>query len=251
MLTSRQLQVLSVGLLLVCLAARADVSLAEVVLADADLQAGQAYPITISDNLSEDDYLGDLPKVLTVSRLSQSIADAPSAVTVIDRATIRATGAVDIPELFRLVPGMYVGTNAGYVYNTNHAVSYHGMNTAYPGNMQVLINGRSVYTPLFGGVKWSELPIAMMDIERIEITRGPNAASYGANAFAATVNILTSTPSETPANTVLATHGNGRNEAFYRYAGKAGDLAIGKMMAWMTVMILNAHDLPVRKRIIS
>ena len=223
MLTSRQLQVLSVGLLFVSLAARADVALAEVVLADADLQAGQAYPI--ADHLSEDDYLGDLPKVLTVSRLSQSIADAPSAVTVIDRATIRATGAVDIPELFRLVPGMYVGTNAGYVYNTNHAVSYHGMNTAYPGNMQVLINGRSVYTPLFGGVKWSELPIALMDIERIEITRGPNAASYGANAFAATVNILTSTPSETPANTALATHGNGRNEAFYRHAGKTGDLA--------------------------
>ena len=223
MLTSRQLQVLSVVLLFVSLAARADVALAEVVLADADLQAGQAYPI--ADHLSEDDYLGDLPKVLTVSRLSQSIADAPSAVTVIDRATIRATGAVDIPELFRLVPGMYVGTNAGYVYNTNHAVSYHGMNTAYPGNMQVLINGRSVYTPLFGGVKWSELPIALMDIERIEITRGPNAASYGANAFAATVNILTSTPSETPANTALATHGNGRNEAFYRHAGKTGDLA--------------------------
>ena len=183
------------------------------------------YPVAFSDELSEDDYLGALPKVLTVSRLSQSVADAPSAVTVIDRATIRASGAIDIPELFRLVPGMYVGVNAGYVYNTNHAVSYHGMNTAYPGNMQVLINGRSVYTPLFGGVKWSELPIALMDIERIEITRGPNAASYGANAFAATVNILTSTPSETPANTVLATHGNGRNEAFYRHAGKTGDLA--------------------------
>ncbi len=192
---------------------------------DKEKDAQMPYPVALSDGLSEDDYLGELPKVLTVSRLSQSVADAPSAVTVIDRATIRASGAIDIPELFRLVPGMYVGVNAGYVYNTNHAVSYHGMNTAYPGNMQVLINGRSVYTPLFGGVNWSELPIALMDIERIEITRGPNAASYGANAFAATVNILTSTPSETPANTVLATHGNGRNEAFYRHAGKTGDLA--------------------------
>ena len=212
---ARLLQVLCIGLLLASLSARADV----------DLEAQQVYPIAFADNLSEDDYLGELPKVLTVSRLAQSVADAPSAVTVIDRATIRASGAVDIAELFRLVPGMYVGVNAGYVYNTNHAVSYHGMNTAYPGNMQVLINGRSVYTPLFGGVKWSELPIALMDIERIEITRGPNAASYGANAFAATVNILTLTPSETPANTVLATHGNGRNEAFYRHAGKTGDLA--------------------------
>jgi iron complex outermembrane recepter protein len=186
--------------------------------------AEEAYPIVLADNLSEDDYLGELPKVLTVSRLAQSVADAPSAVTIIDRATIRASGAVDIPELFRLVPGMYVGTNAGFVYNTNHAVSYHGMSTAYPGNMQVLINNRSVYTPLFGGVKWSELPVALIDIERIEITRGPNAASYGANAFAATINIITSTPAETPANTLLATHGNGRNEAFYRHAGRHADL---------------------------
>ena len=56
-------------------------------------------------NLSEDDYIGEVPKVLTVSRLAQSKEDSPSAVTVIDRETIRASGIVDIPELFRLVPG--------------------------------------------------------------------------------------------------------------------------------------------------
>ena len=189
-------------------------------------EGNSAWPqFLASENLSEDDYIGEVPKVLTISRLSQSLADSPSAVTVIDHETIRASGAVDIPELFRLVPGMYVGTNAGFVYNTNHAVSFHGMNSAYVGNMQVLINGRSVYSPLFGGVNWSELPVALMDIERIEITRGPNAASYGANAFSATINILTLTPSETPTNSVLVTHGNGRNEAFYRHAGKAGSLA--------------------------
>lgn len=173
--------------------------------------------------LTEYDYLGDVPRVLTVSRLAQNVADAPSAVTVIDRETVRASGVVDLPDLFRLVPGMYVGANAGFVYNTNHAVSYHGMTTAYPGNMQVLVNGRSVYTPLFGGVKWSELPIALMDIERVEVTRGPNAASYGANAFFATINIITQHPSEVSGNTALLTHGNGRNEAFYRHAGKSGD----------------------------
>ena len=112
------------------------------------LFACQVSPIHAADNnvrdLSEDDYLGDIPQVLTVSRLSQSIADAPSAVTIIDRNTIRASGAVDIPELFRLVPGMYVGTNAGYIYNSNHVVSYHGISTAYAGTMQVMINGRSI-----------------------------------------------------------------------------------------------------------
>lgn len=176
-----------------------------------------------SDMLSEDDYIGEVPKVLTVSRLAQAPADVPSAVTVINRETIRASGIVDLPEIFRLVPGMYVGTNAGYVYNTNHTVSYHGMTSAYAGTMQVMINGRSVYSPLFGGVNWSELPIAIVDIERIEVTRGPNAASYGANSYFGVINIITQTPSETPSNSVIATHGNGRNEVFYRHADKLDD----------------------------
>lgn len=173
--------------------------------------------------LSEDDYMGEVPKILTVSRLAQAAADVPSAVTVISRETIRASGIVDFPEIFRLVPGMYVGTNAGYVYSTNHTVSYHGIASAYAGSMQVMINGRSVYSPLFGGVKWSELPIALIDIERIEVTRGPNAASYGANSYFGVINIITQTPSETPGSSVIATHGNGRNEMFYRHAGTVND----------------------------
>lgn len=175
-------------------------------------------------NLSEDDYMGDVPKVLTVSRLSQAPADAAAAVTVIDRETIRASGIVDLPEIFRLVPGFYVGTNAGYVYSTDYAVSYHGANSGYAGTMQVMINGRSVYSPLYGGVKWSELPLAIADIERIEVTRGPNAASYGANAYHGAINIITQTPDGTPSNSVIATHGNGRNEVFYRHTGKQGAL---------------------------
>lgn len=170
-------------------------------------------------NLSEDDYIGEVPKVLTVSRLAQSKEDSPSAVTVIDRETIRASGIVDIPELFRLVPGFYVGKNAGFIYNSNHVVSYHGMASAYAGSMQVLINGRSVYSPFFGGVNWSELPIAVDDIDRIEITRGPNAASYGANSFLGVISIITKDAKDATDSSVRLTHGTGRNEAFYRYSG--------------------------------
>jgi iron complex outermembrane recepter protein len=186
--------------------------------------AESSWPLQVANNLSEDDYFGEVPKVLTVSRLSQPISDAPSAVTIIDREMIRAAGVVDLPEVFRLVPGMYVGVNAGYVYNTNHAVSYHGMTSAYAGTMQVMINGRSVYSPLYGGVNWSELPIALVDIDRIEVTRGPNAASYGANSYFGVINIITQNPSEAASNSVVATHGNGRNEVFYRKAGKLNDL---------------------------
>ena len=175
-------------------------------------------------NLSEDDYIGDVPKVLTVSRLAQSKEDSPSAVTVIDSETIRASGIVDIPELLRLVPGFYVGKNAGYIYNSNHVVSYHGMTSAYAGAMQVLINGRSVYSPLYGGVNWSELPITVDDIDRIEITRGPNAASYGANSFLGVISIITKDAKDSTGSSVRLTHGTGRNEAFYRNVGEFADI---------------------------
>lgn len=187
------------------------------------LPIANAYEADEPLSLDEDDYIGEVPNVLSVSRLSQPKSDAPSAVTVIDRETIRASGIVDLPEIFRLVPGFYVGANAGYVHNTNHVVSYHGMNSAYAGSMQVLIDGRTVYSPLYGGVQWSELPITLADIERIEVTRGPNAASYGANSYFGVINIITQHPSQVSGSTVIATHGNGRNEAFYRYGGKSGD----------------------------
>ena len=188
------------------------------------------FPVTNANelnqiNITEDDYIGDIPTVLSVSRLSQPVSDAPSAVTVIDREMIRASGIVDLPEVFRLVPGFYVGTNAGFFHNTNHVVSYHGMTSAYAGSMQVMIDGRSVYSPLYGGVQWSELPLAIADIERIEVTRGPNAASYGANSYFGVINIITQHPSQVSGSTVVATHGNGRNEVFYRFGGRSGDLS--------------------------
>ena len=174
--------------------------------------------------LSEDDYLGEVPQVLTIARLRQSVSDTPTASTVIDRETIRAAGIIDLPEIFRLVPGFYVGTNAGFIQNTNHVVSYHGLTDAYSRSMQVMIDGRAIYQPLYGGVQWSEIPITIQDIERIEITRGPNAASYGANAFLGTINIITQTPTGATGNRVSVNHGNGRNEAFYHRSGKLNNL---------------------------
>ncbi len=174
--------------------------------------------------LSEDDYLGEVPQVLTIARLRQSSSDTPVASTIIDRETIRAAGIIDLPEVFRLVPGFYVGNNAGFIQNTNHVVSYHGLTDAYSRSMQVMIDGRAIYQPLYGGVQWSEIPITIQDIERIEITRGPNAASYGANAFLGTINIITQTPTGAAGNRVSLNHGNGRNEAFYHHSGKVSAL---------------------------
>lgn len=137
---------------------------------------------------AEEGFFEALPVVLSASRLPQPLPDSPGAVTVIDAELIAATGYRDLARLLRLVPGMQVAQERG----NQQWVTYHGLGADYPNQMQVLIDGRSVYSPHYsGGANWSTLPIALQDIERIEIVRGSNSATYGANAFLGVVNILT------------------------------------------------------------
>ncbi|MEO1765985.1 TonB-dependent receptor plug domain-containing protein [Thiobacter aerophilum] len=168
--------------------------------------------------LSEDDFLGEVPVVLSVSRLAQPAQDAPSAVTVIDRETIVASGFREIADLMRLVPGFYVGYAAG-----NDVIVSHGLSNAYFGRLQVLIDGRSVYTPAWGQVRWPMLPLSLEDVERIEVTRGPNAASYGANAFTGIINIITRHPAQDRGTVVSLTGGDPHlKDALVRHAGQWG-----------------------------
>lgn len=132
-------------------------------------------------------YLGEIPVVLSGTRLAQPLTESPLAITVIDREMIVASGAREIPDLFRLVPGMLVGSRTG----ADRDVGYLGLLDAFSRRMQVLIDGRSAYDPLIGGINWSTLPIDVEDIERIEVVRGPNAASFGSNAFLGTIIITT------------------------------------------------------------
>jgi len=140
-------------------------------------------------------YFSDLPVVASVSRLPQRLADAPTAVTVIDRDIIKASGARDLNDIFRLVPGFQTYPNT----TESARVSYHGMGEGdYAPRVQVLVDGRSMYSPLFGGgVNWAVLPVALEDIERIEVVRGTNAVSYGSNAFLGVINIITVDPALT------------------------------------------------------
>jgi len=132
-------------------------------------------------------YLGDIPVVLSGTRLAQPLTESPVAITVIDREMITASGAREIPDLFRLVPGMIVGSRTGH----DRDVGYLGLLDAFSRRMQVLIDGRTAYDPLVGGVNWSTLPLDVEDIERIEVIRGPNAASFGSNSFLGTIIITT------------------------------------------------------------
>jgi iron complex outermembrane receptor protein len=136
---------------------------------------------------AEDYYFQDMPVVLTASRLSQPLSEAPSAMTVIDREMIKASGFRTVPELMQLVPGMYVG----YVDGNTPVLSLHNSTDQYSRQMQVLIDGRSVYMPPLGGVNWADLPLLIDDIERIEVVRGPSSASHGTNSFYGVINIIT------------------------------------------------------------
>jgi len=144
------------------------------------------------DFISESDFLDDLPVILSATRLSQPLKDAPQAMTVIKQDLIQASGAQTIADVLRLVPGFQVGQVTGSV----PTVTYHGMSDRYARNMQVLVDGRSIYDAGFGGVAWTSLPLSLDDISRIEVSRGPNAASFGSNAFSATINIISKHPSE-------------------------------------------------------
>lgn len=147
---------------------------------------------TLSAQSLNDPLLDDLqlPTVLSATRLKQSPAEVPGSMTVIDRQLIRGSGARDIPELMRLVPGMMVGYSAGNLPNVN----YHGTNISEARRMQVLVDGRSVYRPGLATVDWTDIPLAIEDIERIEVFRGPNTAAYGANALMGVINIISTRP---------------------------------------------------------
>lgn len=140
--------------------------------------------------LSEEDFLGEMPVVSSATRMAQPLSETPAATTIIDRQMIEATGARSIVDVFRLVPGMLVGYESG----NRPVVTTHGFGEVFARRMQVLIDGRSVYVPAYGGVPWADLPLALEDIERIEVVRGPNAASYGANSFLGIISITTRKP---------------------------------------------------------
>lgn len=175
---------------------------------------------TTQDVVTDDTYFQELPQVLTATRLEQPLDEAPAAVTIIDRDMIQASGARTLPDLLRLVPGFSVGW-----MNGNRAVaSYHGLSDNLPRRMQVLVDGRSEYQPSLGGPDWNDLPVSMEDIARIEIVRGPNAASYGSNSFQAVINIITLHAAETRGvGTRLQLGNNGIADAYARAGGRLGN----------------------------
>ncbi|ROT99652.1 TonB-dependent receptor [Marinobacter sp. R17] len=134
-----------------------------------------------------------IPEVLSTTKLRQPKSRVPGTTTVIQGELIRDLGILNIWEVFRLVPGMTVG----FVQSNRPVVSYHGTVADEQRRLQVQIDGRTAYQPNLADVDWHAMPVPLENIERIEVTRGPNAAAYGINAFLATINIITKSPQDT------------------------------------------------------
>ncbi len=170
-----------------------------------------------------DFYFAELPVVATASRLPQRLDKAPASVTVIDQAMIKASGARHLNDVLRLVPGFQT-----FPGNTDGArVAYHGLNDEeFSPRVQVLVDGRSMYSPVFSnGVNWSLMPVALSDIERIEVVRGSNNVSYGSNAFLGVINIITVDPALTRGFSVSTNQGS---QGVRDYTLRAGS-ALGKV----------------------
>lgn len=149
------------------------------------LAASLAWP---ASEPSELDYYRELPTVLTVTRLAQPLNETPGAVTLLDRETIRRSGARELADLLRLVPGYLTGGFNG----ANPVAAYHMPLDDYGIRNLVLIDGRPVYSAYYlGGTHQGMMAVLLEDIERIEVLRGANSAAYGANAMFGVINVVT------------------------------------------------------------
>lgn len=174
------------------------------------------------DYVSESDFLTEMPIVLSVSRLPQRLDDTPGAVTILDRDMIRLSGARDVADLLRLVPGFQTSTS--FEADAPQA-SYHGGFGTYANRIQVLVDGRSAYSPYFiGSIAPGLQTVALADIERIEVLRGSNSAAYGARAFLGVINIVTRHTMDTlGARASLAVGENAVRDSLARIGWAKGD----------------------------
>jgi len=149
-----------------------------------------SYALSEDGVITEDDLFAEIDYISGVTHLKQDLQQVPAAVTIIDRRTIESSTAVDLVDLFRLVPGFQV-----YFDHANKpGVTYHAPGGEYSRRLEVKIDGRSVYEPLLSSVEWNTLGLELDDIEYIEVVRGSNASADGSNAFLASINIITRSP---------------------------------------------------------
>lgn len=156
-------------------------------------------------------------RITSVSKRPERLSDAAAAVFVISSEDIRRSGATSLPEALRLAPALQVAQ----ISATQYAISARGSNGSTTANkLLVLIDGRSVYTPLFSGVFWDMQEVMLEDIERIEVISGPGGTLWGTNAVNGIINILTRSAKNTQGDLISAVGGARENSLTARHGGE-------------------------------
>ncbi|MEZ0238952.1 MAG: TonB-dependent receptor plug domain-containing protein [Methylophilaceae bacterium] len=163
--------------------------------------------------------LGNI-EITSVSKKPQSLSDAAASVFIITNEDIRRSGAATLPDALRLAPNLQVAQ----VSASGHAISARGLNGtgSAPNKLLVLIDGRSVYSPLFSGIFWDAQDVMLEDVERIEVISGPGSTLWGTNAVNGVVNIITRSAKDTQGALASARSGNIGSDTAFRYGGTVG-----------------------------
>ena len=158
--------------------------------------------------------------VTTVARKPQSLSKTPAAIFVVSQEDIQRSGARTIPDILRMVPGIQVQQADA----SSWAVTARGSNGIFANKLLVLMDGRTVYSPLFSGVRWDTQDTDLSSIDRIEVIRGPGGAMWGSNAVNGVINIITKHTSETQGFEAEAAVGDQTSiETAARWGGAAGE----------------------------
>jgi outer membrane cobalamin receptor len=183
------------------------------------LRAQQQNPSDLANQSLEDLMNVD---VTSASKKEQKLSQVAAAIFVISQEDIRRSGATTIPDLLRMVPGLDVAQ----IDSNTWAISARGFNIQFANKLLVLIDGRAVYTPLFGGTNWDTQDVPLEDIDRIEVIRGSGGTIWGANAMNGVINVITKKAADTPGALVVA--GGGTHEQEFGEAQYSGEIKQGE-----------------------
>src|SRR5581483_9998214 len=168
-------------------------------------------------------------EVTSASKKDQKLSRTASAMFVITREDIEHSGSTTLPDLLRMVPGVQVAQ----INASKWAISIRGFNGQYSNKLLVMVDGRTVFTPTLSGVFWDTQDLAIDDIERIEVIRGPGASVWGANAINGVINVITKNSDATQG--LMTAAGGGTQQrwsAGARYGGRVGPRSSYRVFAY-------------------
>jgi iron complex outermembrane receptor protein len=199
-------------------------------VASGSVQAQQSAPMSLAlakrlVDLSFEE-LGNI-EITSVSKRGERLADAPASVYVITGSQIRRSGATNLPEALRLAPNLHVARTSA----SGYSISARGFNGSSANKMLVLVDGRSIYSPLFSGVFWDVQDLMLEDIDRIEVISGPGGTLWGVNAVNGIINIITAEAGQTQGGLAAVSGGNRDAEVALRHGASLGSQASYRLYA--------------------